>query len=58
MNFIFDENISGKNLFFPAKTIFASPIFTDGKTIFPIVWQKPAKQNAHAVNLQEQKQNL
>jgi len=33
---------SAKNLFLPAKTIFASPVFTMEKTIFSTVWQKPA----------------
>jgi len=26
---------AGKNLFLPAKTIFASPVFTAGKPVFP-----------------------
>ena len=31
---------SGKNLFLPAKTIFASPVFTAEKNVFSIVCRK------------------
>jgi len=31
-----------KNLFLPAKTIFASPVFTMEKPFFSTGWQKPA----------------
>jgi len=33
---------SGKNLFLPAKTIFASPVFSMEKPGFSTFWQKPA----------------
>jgi len=34
--------VLAKNLFLPAKTIFASPVFTMKKKIFSTIWQKPA----------------
>jgi len=42
MNSILMKIYSGKNLFLPAKTIFASPVFTMKKNRFSTIWQKPA----------------
>jgi len=38
---------SGKNLFLPAKTVFASPVFTM-KNGFSTVWQKPANPDGQS----------
>jgi len=47
----FYVDIFRQNLFLPAKTIFASPVFTTEKTVFSTVWQKPANPDINCLRV-------